>query len=88
MALFLEQTLYNGDIVRYHRIAEYQVDLSSRLARCVLYSYRTQEHRALPVAPIVKREFPFMRGDNLENLPAEAYAAIKALPEWARAKDA
>lgn len=87
MALFLEQTLYNGDIVRYHRIAEYQVNLSSHIACCVLHSYRTQEHRALPVAPIVKREFPFTRSDSLENLSAEAYAAIKALPEWAAAQD-
>lgn len=87
MALVLEQALYNGDIVRYHRIAEYQVDLNRHVAHCILHSFRTQEERALHVAPVVQRTFPFTRGDNLENLPAEAYATIKALPEWVSAVD-
>lgn len=87
MALFLEQTLYNADVVRYHRIGEYKVDVGNPVALAVLESYRTVEQRLLPVAPVIKREYPFEHNGDYEAMPGLAYAAIKALPEWAGATD-
>lgn len=85
MALELEQTLYNADVVRYHRVGELQIN--GTLAVAVLGSYRDRHHRELPVEPVIKRKFDFVFSGDPETAFAEAYAAIKALPEWAAAAD-
>lgn len=83
MALLLEQTLYNADVVRYHRIAEYRFNGSNCVA--VLHSFRTLDDRVMPSLPVVIREFNFIYTGG--DYAAQAYAAIKALPEWANAQD-
>lgn len=85
MAILLNQTLYNLDVIRYHRIAEIKMDMTSDVATAVLVSFRTEEQRALLVAPVLKREFAFIRSGNPETMLYEAYQAILALPEWAGA---
>ena len=82
MALFIEQTLYNNTVVRYHRISEYRINLSTFDSVVVLDSSPEELQ-----APTISREFAFVRSGNPETMPAEAYAAIKALPEWAGAID-
>lgn len=85
MALELEQTLHNADVVRYHRIGELEV--VGNLAVAILESFRNRQHRELPVAPVIKRKFDFVFSGNPETAFLEAYAAIKVLPEWAAAED-
>ena len=85
MALELEQTLYNADVVRYHRVGE--LEINGSLAVAVLESFRNREHRELPVAPVIKRKYDFAFSGDPATVFAEAYAAIKALPEWAGAAD-
>jgi hypothetical protein len=87
MALILEQTLVNADIVRYHRICKYQLNQPGAPAVAVLESFRTADQRALPITPVIKRDYDFIWSGSGETLAAEAYAAIKALPEWALAVD-
>jgi hypothetical protein len=87
MALILEQSLINSDIVRYHRIGKYRLNAAGTSAVAVLESFRTAEQRALPINPVTKRDYDFIWSGNGETLAAEAYAAIKALPEWAAAMD-
>ena len=85
MALQLEQTLYNADVVRYHRISG--LEINGNQVTAILDSFRNQDHRALPVAPVITRKFPFVYSGNTETVFAEAYASIKKLPEWANAVD-
>lgn len=88
MALILEKTLYNGDVVRYHRITAFTLDPVGRLATAKLGSFRNRQHRELPVAPVNSLEFTFPWSGDSGTLAAEAYAYIKSLPEWANAEDA
>lgn len=88
MALFIEKTLYNGDVVRYHRITSFTVDPEGRLATVKLSSFRNKEHRGLPVAPVNHLEFAFQWSGNTESLSQEAYDYIKSLPEWSASGDA
>jgi len=85
MALELEQTLYNADVVRYHRIGSLEVNGSMVIA--TLDSFRNFDHRAMPVAPVIARKFPFVYTGEPGGAIAAAYSAIKALPEWAGATD-
>lgn len=85
MALELEQTLYNADVVRYHRVGTLEVNGSTVTA--TLDSFRNYDHRAMPVAPVISRKFPFSYDGEPSGAIASAYAAIKQLPEWAGATD-
>ena len=87
MALILEQVLVTSDIVRYHRIGKYYTSGAGEPAKATLESFRTQEQRGLPIQPVTKRDYDFIWSGNSETLAAEAYEAIKALPEWAAAVD-
>ena len=85
MALNLEQTLYNADVVRYHRVSS--LDVNGSMVTATLDSFRNFDHRALPVAPVISRKFPFSYTGEPGGAIAAAYAAIKALPEWSGATD-
>lgn len=86
MALELEQTLYNADVVRYHRVGS--LDVNGAMVVANLDSFRNFEHRAMmPVAPVISRKFPFSYSGGPEGAIAAAYTAIKKLPEWAKAID-
>lgn len=85
MALELEQTLYNADVVRYHRISGLEVN--GNIVIAVLDSFRNFNHRAMPIAPLVTRKFPFTYSGDTTDIFAAGYAAIKALPEWNGAAD-
>lgn len=85
MALLLEQTLYNRDIVRYHRISS--IDVNGNVVTATLDSFRNVDHRALPVAPLISRKFPFVYSDTDMGVFAAAYQAIKQLPEWSDSVD-
>ena len=87
MALTLEKTLYNGDVVRYHRITAFTLDPVGRLATAKLGSFRNRQHRELPVVPVNSMEFTFPWSGDSGTLATEAYAYIKSLPEWAGAED-
>lgn len=86
MALLLEQTLYNADVVRYHRVSGLEVNGS--MVTAILDSFRNFDHRALPVAPAMTRKFPFLYQDQSVPIFEAAYQAIKSLPEWGQAVDA
>lgn len=88
MALLIEKTLYNSDVVRYHRITSFTLDPAARLATAKLGSFRNRQHRELPVAPVSSMEFAFPWSGDAATLAAEAYAHIKSLPEWSSAEDA
>ena len=88
MALLIEKTLYNGDVVRYHRIIAFTLDPVARLATAKLGSFRNRVHRELPVAPVNSLDFAFSWSGSTETLAKEAYAYIKSLPDWANAEDA
>lgn len=85
MALELEQTLYNADVVRYHRVGS--LDVNGAMVVATLDSFRNFDHRAMPVAPVISRKFPFSYSGGPEGAIAAAYTAIKKLPEWAEAID-
>lgn len=85
MALELEQTLYNADVVRYHRISGLEVN--GNIVTAILDSFRNFDHRAMPGAPLVTRKFPFTYSGETPDIFAAGYAAIKALPEWYEAAD-
>lgn len=85
MALELEQTLYNADVVRYHRVGS--IDINGTTVTATLDSFRNFDHRALPVAPVISRKFSFLYSGDAAGTIAAAYAAIKALPEWQAAAD-
>lgn len=85
MALELEQTLYNADVVRYHRVGS--LEINGTMVTATLDSFRNFDHRALPVAPVISRKFPFAYTGEPGGAIAAAYAAIKQLPEWAGAAD-
>ena len=85
MALSLEKTLYNGDVVRYWRVTE--IKFTGSVVTVVLYGYRDARHRALPVNPVTKQTYSF-QGVNPSQALTEAYNYIKTLPEWANAQDA
>ena len=85
MALELEQTIYNADVVRYHRVGS--LDVNGAMVVATLDSFRNFDHRALPVAPVISRKFPFSYAGEPGGAIAAAYAAIKQLPEWAGATD-
>ena len=87
MALFLEKTLYNGDVVRYHRIVSFTVDPVGRIATARLGSFRDLDHRALPVAPTNTMDFTFQWSGDAGTVSEEAYTFIKKQPEWANAKN-
>lgn len=80
MALLLEQTLHNADVVRYHRISAYE--MSGTTIVVTLDSFRTREQRAMPIAPVISRKYPFVYSDSTIPISDAAYSAIKALPEW------
>lgn len=88
MALTCEKTLYNGDVVRYHRFAEFSLDSALGLASATLHSFRNLEHRAIPVLPLNAQVFSFAWSGNSATLAEEAYNYVKTLPEWADATDA
>ena len=85
MALQLEQTLYNSDVVRYHRISGLEVN--GNIVTAILDSFRSFDQRVLPIAPLVTRKFPFTYSGETSDIFAAGYAAIKALPEWSEAID-
>lgn len=85
MALELEQTLYNADVVRYHRVGE--IEINGGMVVATLDSFRNFDHRAMPVAPVISRDYPFSYSGPPEGTLAAAYEAIKKLPEWAGAAD-
>lgn len=85
MALLLEQTLYNADVVRYHRVSGLEVD--GNMVTAILDSYRNFDQRAMPIAPVVSRKFPFMYTNQAVPVFEAAYQAIKSLPEWGNATD-
>lgn len=85
MALELEQTLYNADVVRYHRVGS--LEINGTMVTATLDSFRNLDHRALPVAPVTSRKFPFSYTGSPDGTIAAAYAAIKSLPEWSGAID-
>lgn len=87
MALLVEKTLYNGDVVRYHRIVSFTVDPVGRLATAKLGSFRDLDHRALPVAPTNTMDFTFAWSGDTATLSSEAYRFIKSQPEWRGAND-
>lgn len=87
MALLIEKTLYNSDVVRYHRITSFTVDPLAGLATAKLGSFRNREHRELPVPPLNSMDFTFSWSGSSETLTQEAYAYIKELPEWSSAQD-
>lgn len=85
MALLIEQTLYNSDVVRYHRISG--LDINGQIVTATLDSFRNFNHRAMPVAPVISRKYPFTYDGPPAGTLAAAYAAIKLLPEWSGAQD-
>lgn len=85
MALLLTQTLYNQDVVRYHHFTHFR--LSDGIASGTLSSFRSREHRALPVDAVLRRTFDFVWDGDMETLRAQGYAYVKTLPEWAGAED-
>ena len=85
MALLLEQTLYNMDVVRYHRISA--LEIGNGVVTATLDSFRNFDHRALPVSPLISRKFPFAYSGSPEGTIAAAYQAIKSLTEWSAAQD-
>lgn len=85
MALELEQTLYNADVVRYHRVGS--IDINGTAVTATLDSFRNFDHRALPVAPVISRKFSFLYTGGPEGTIGAAYVAIKSLPEWSDATD-
>lgn len=87
MALFLEKTIYNGDVVRYHRIVSFTVDPIGRLATVKLGGFRDLGHRSLPVPPTNTMDFTFQWSGNTSTLSSEAYTFIKGQPEWCKAAD-
>lgn len=87
MALELSKTLYNDQIVSYHRIAEYRF-VSERLVIAKLESYRSRQHREFSFIPVIACDIDFPWSGSTGTLAAEAYTYIKTLPEWAGAADA
>lgn len=87
MALFLEKTIYNGDVVRYHRIVSFTVDPVGRIATVKLGSFRDLDHRSLPVPPTNTLDFTFQWSGDTNTLSSEAYTFIKSQPEWRKAAD-
>ncbi len=88
MALLIEKTLYNSDVVRYHRITLFTLSPGTNTATAQLGSFRDRQHREMPVPPINTMEFSFRWSGNAETLDQEAYSYIKSLPEWSQAQDA
>lgn len=88
MALLIEKTLYNSDVVRYHRITSFTLDPAARLATAKLGSFRNRAHRELPAVAVSSMDFTFNWSGSTETLAQEAYAYIKSLPEWSQAEDA
>lgn len=85
MALELEQTLYNADVVRYHRISG--LEINGNVVTAILESFRNFDHRVLPIAPVITRKFPFTFSGDTSEIFSAGYLAIKALPEWGAAED-
>lgn len=83
MALYIEQKVNNGDIVRYHRIGTF--DINGNIVTATLDSYRTYEQRCVPMTvPVVSRNFTFIM-ENSEKIFEEAYDFIKKTPEFVNA---
>jgi hypothetical protein len=89
MSLFLEKTLYNGDVVRYHRIGKVEFRANNVIA-VTLDSYRNYEERQIANLPVNSMEFTFQGTGGYTNTNqaiTEGYNYIKSLPEWAEALD-
>ena len=82
MALYLEQTLMNGDVVRYHHISTYTYKPFGAIT-ATLDSYRDNKHRGFSFIPVVRKEIEFPHSGDTSKLAEEAYSYIMKLPEWA-----
>lgn len=85
MALLKTELIYNGETVSYHKVAECAVDMATGAATATLHSFNDSDSRRQSENPVLKRSYNFQRTG--EHIAADAYAAIKALPEWADAQD-
>jgi hypothetical protein len=85
MALELEQTLYNLDVVRYHHFTAFVINPGT--VKATLSSFRNRAHRELPVLAVLDRGYEFAFNGDVSTLHAQAYQYLKTLPEWAAAVD-
>ena len=91
MALYLEKTLYNLDVVRYHRIGKVYLK-ENNVITATLESFRNYEDRLISNVPLNSMDFTF-QGLGPSNYPTgqsiiqEGYNYIKSLPEWEEALD-
>lgn len=87
MALLLETTLYNNQVVTYHRISEFKFTNINNVVIAKLDSFRDKDHRAFSSLPLRTLDIDFKWSGNMETLHKEAYDYIKTLQEWKDAVD-
>jgi hypothetical protein len=89
MALLLEKTLYNSDVIRYHRIGRVEFR-DNGIISVTLESFRNYEDRVISNVPLNSIQFVFQGTGNYTDTNqaiADGYEYIKSLPEWAGATD-
>ncbi|RZI78853.1 MAG: hypothetical protein EOP38_26860 [Rubrivivax sp.] len=84
MALLLSQTMDDGRVVTYHRVAEVSFK-ASPIVRFSLESFESDAARADPAVVPVRREFDFPYIESGITVVAAAYNALIAAPEWSSA---
>ncbi len=84
MALILTETLEDGRVMTYHRVAEFVFTSAQPIVRFTLESFPTADDRADPTVQPYSRDwdFPFLGSGDPR---AEAYRALLARSEWAAA---
>lgn len=85
MALYLEKTIYNDKVVRYHRITE--LESGGLVGRVKVESFPSFEDRAFKRHSNFIKWYPMTWQCNYEFLK-EAYEYLKTLPDFAGATDA
>lgn len=83
MAIRIEQSLADGRKVNYHRIVEAVMDMTTGYGHFVLWSWAEKAHRL--GAPMLRRTFGFAQQSG--SIYADAYAALKSIPEFSQAED-
>lgn len=85
MALKKTEIIYNGETVEYHRLSAFEVDMATGACRATMHSWSTPQERDKNDKPKLARHFNFLWVS--EDMVADAYMAVKALPYWSDAED-
>lgn len=86
MALIKHEVAYNGEVIAYHRLTEFEVDMATGACTATMCSWPDRWARETNRPPTVKRRFNFLWTS--DDMAADAYAAVKQHPNWRDAEDA